>query len=45
MTGRNNHPKNDGPASNPSRLDQFGEKMAENDTPTKQDKKKVFGKR
>jgi hypothetical protein len=26
MAGRNNHPKNDGPASNPSRLDQFGEK-------------------
>jgi hypothetical protein len=26
MTGRNNHPKNDGPASQPSRLDQFGEK-------------------
>jgi hypothetical protein len=24
MTGRNNHPRNDGPASHPSRLDQFG---------------------
>jgi hypothetical protein len=29
MTGRNNKPKNNGPASSPSRLDQFGEKMAE----------------
>lgn len=29
MTGRNNKPKNDGPASSPERLDQFGEKLAE----------------
>ncbi len=29
MTGRNNKPKNDGPASSPGRLDQFGEKMTE----------------
>ncbi|WP_179281194.1 hypothetical protein [Paenibacillus sp. XY044] len=29
MTGRNNKPKNDGPASSPGRLDQFGEKLAE----------------
>jgi hypothetical protein len=26
MTGRNNKPKNDGPASSPSRLEQFGQK-------------------
>ncbi|MFC0216673.1 hypothetical protein ACFFK0_30190 [Paenibacillus chartarius] len=30
MTGRNNHPKNTGPAGKPSRLDQFGERMADN---------------
>lgn len=29
MTGRNNKPKNDGPASSPDRLDQFGEHMSE----------------
>ncbi|MDQ1910370.1 hypothetical protein RAC89_07655 [Paenibacillus sp. GD4] len=29
MSGRNNKPKNDGPASEPSRLDQFGDKLAE----------------
>lgn len=29
MAGRNNKPDNNGPASNPSRLDQFGDKMAE----------------
>lgn len=28
MTGRNSKPDNDGPASNPSRLDQFGDKLA-----------------
>jgi hypothetical protein len=28
MTGRNNKPDNDGPASSPSRLDQFGDKLA-----------------
>jgi hypothetical protein len=28
VTGRNNKPDNDGPASNPSRLDQFGDKLA-----------------
>jgi hypothetical protein len=31
MTGRNNRPDNDGPAAAPSRLDQFGEKQAQND--------------
>jgi hypothetical protein len=31
MSGRNNKPKNDGPASSPSRLDQFGEKMVQDD--------------
>ncbi|WP_219640977.1 hypothetical protein [Cohnella sp. CFH 77786] len=30
MTGRNNKPDNDGPASSPSRLDQFGDKWSEN---------------
>ncbi|WP_179232929.1 hypothetical protein [Paenibacillus rigui] len=29
MTGRNNKPRNDGPASSPSRLDQFGDKLAD----------------
>ncbi|WP_193394492.1 hypothetical protein [Paenibacillus sp. A3] len=29
MTGRNNKPDNDGPASQPGRLDQFGDKLAE----------------
>ncbi|WP_187274565.1 hypothetical protein [Paenibacillus sp. N3.4] len=29
MTGRNNSPKNNGPASSPSRLDQFGEKAVQ----------------
>ncbi|MCR8631155.1 MULTISPECIES: hypothetical protein [Paenibacillus] len=29
MTGRNNKPKNRGPASHPSRLEQFDEKWAE----------------
>jgi hypothetical protein len=32
MTGRNNKPDNDGPASNPARLDQFGDTLtSEND--------------
>ncbi|WP_239633497.1 hypothetical protein [Paenibacillus sp. H1-7] len=29
MSGRNNKPDNNGPASSPSRLDQFGDKLAE----------------
>ncbi|MBP1996960.1 hypothetical protein [Paenibacillus eucommiae] len=28
MAGRNNKPDNDGPASNPGRLDQFGDKLS-----------------
>lgn len=44
MTGRNNHPKDDGPAAKPSRLDQFGEKMADNE-PSKQGGKNASGKR
>jgi hypothetical protein len=28
MSGRNNKPDNDGPASNPSRIDQFGDTLA-----------------
>jgi hypothetical protein len=31
MTGRNNHPDNDGSAASPSRLDQFGEKQVQED--------------
>ncbi|MGG1633376.1 hypothetical protein AB4Z45_02565 [Paenibacillus sp. MCAF9] len=40
MTGRNNKPDNDGPASSPSRLDQFGDKQSRNDEaiPKKKDK-------
>ncbi|MFD1957683.1 hypothetical protein ACFSL6_26800 [Paenibacillus thailandensis] len=37
MTGRNNKPDNDGPAASPSRLDQYGDKLA-NDTRGKQQK-------
>jgi|GEM_PF-1683699 len=29
MSGRNNHPKNNGPAASPSRLEQFGEKAVQ----------------
>ncbi|WP_197035405.1 hypothetical protein [Paenibacillus sp. UNC451MF] len=29
MTGRNSKPDNTGPAGHPSRLDQFGDKMAD----------------
>ncbi|WP_187386138.1 hypothetical protein [Paenibacillus tuaregi] len=29
MTGRNNKPKNVGPSATPSRLDQYGQEMAE----------------
>ncbi|WP_202903218.1 hypothetical protein [Paenibacillus gorillae] len=29
MSGRNNKPDNDGPASSPDRLDQFGDKLAQ----------------
>jgi hypothetical protein len=28
MTGRNNRPDDDGPASHPARLDQFGDELA-----------------
>jgi hypothetical protein len=28
MTGRNSKPDNDGPASKPGRLDQFGDKLS-----------------
>jgi hypothetical protein len=38
MTGRNNKPDNDGPASSPDRLDQFGDKLAR-DTGSKPMKK------
>lgn len=44
MAGRNNHPKNDGPAASPSRLDQFGEKLADNG-PSSQGGKNESGKR
>ncbi len=29
MAGRNSKPKNNGPAASPSRLDQFGDKLAD----------------
>ncbi|MFC4099643.1 MULTISPECIES: hypothetical protein [Paenibacillus] len=29
MSGRNNKPKNNGPAASPSRLDQFGDKLSD----------------
>lgn len=35
MAGRNNRPDNDGPASSPTRLEQFGEK------PVNEDKEKT----
>jgi len=37
MTGRNSKPDNDGPASAPSRLDQFGDKLAEDTVPQQRD--------
>lgn len=30
MGGRNNKPDNNGPAAEPSRLDQFGDKLSDN---------------
>ncbi|XEC93949.1 hypothetical protein AB6A23_21770 [Paenibacillus tarimensis] len=33
MAGRNNKPDNDGPASSPSSLDQFGDKLAQTTEP------------
>ncbi|CAH0122204.1 hypothetical protein PAE9249_04751 [Paenibacillus sp. CECT 9249] len=38
MSGRNNHPDRNGPIGHPSRLDQYGEKLA-NDTDAKPMKK------
>ncbi|WP_274520393.1 hypothetical protein [Paenibacillus beijingensis] len=43
MSGRNNKPDNDGPAAAPSRLDQFGDKLA--DDTKKHDSGKNDGKR
>lgn len=40
MTSRNNEPKNDGPASNPSRLDQFGDNMAQSKKEKKEKNRK-----
>ncbi len=34
MSGRNNKPKNNGPAASPGRLDQFGDRLG-NDTEPK----------
>lgn len=31
MSGRNSKPKNNGPSSSPSRLDQFGDKAVQQD--------------
>ncbi|MEK8132864.1 hypothetical protein WMW72_33785 [Paenibacillus filicis] len=33
MSGRNSKPKKNGPASSPSRLDQYGAKLAEDTVP------------
>lgn len=41
MAGRNSKPDNDGPASSPGRLDQFGDKKA--DSPTGVPKKNKGG--
>ncbi|MEB3101684.1 hypothetical protein [Ferviditalea candida] len=38
MSGRNNQPKKDGPSSQPARLDQFGEKMADSGHKNKEDR-------
>jgi len=38
MSGRNNKPKNDGPASSPERLDQFGDRLAERTDPKPMDR-------
>lgn len=43
MTGRNSKPKNNGPASSPGRLDQFGDKFA-NDSDMKPMKPNNDGK-
>lgn len=42
MSGRNNHPDQDGIAASPSRLDQFGEKQVQEDK--KELKQKYSGK-
>ncbi|WP_281423116.1 hypothetical protein [Paenibacillus oenotherae] len=38
MAGRNSKPKNDGPASSPGRLDQFGDKKADSGNLPKKNK-------
>ncbi|WP_169306733.1 hypothetical protein [Cohnella pontilimi] len=43
MTGRNNKPDNDGPAATPSRLDQFGGKLAEDTGSKPMNRKPVQG--
>lgn len=45
MSGRNNKPKNDGPASSPGRLDQFGEKLTEVEASQPVNSAKNSGKR
>jgi len=40
MTGRNNKPDNNGPAASPSRLDQFGDKLADSGSIPKKGKSK-----
>jgi hypothetical protein len=42
MAGRNNHPKNEGPASHPSRLDQFGEKAQMEEKKANKEKPKDY---
>lgn len=41
MTGRNNKPDNNGPASQPGRLDQFGDKLADSDLKSKSKNKAI----
>lgn len=45
MTGRNNKPDNDGPAASPSRLDQFGDKLAKDSGMTTMDENKKNNKK
>jgi hypothetical protein len=44
MAGRNNKPDNDGPAATPSRLDQFGDKLADDTSRKPMNPKPVQGK-
>ncbi|WP_279628337.1 hypothetical protein [Paenibacillus ferrarius] len=41
MGGRNNKPKNTGPAGSPSRLDQFGEKAVQQEKQESKEQKRL----